>query len=92
MNILQHWQTFDTKIAIAVFLAYLLIDAMYAYYTLAITKRRPVAAATAGSLMYVLIAFGILNFVQNYLYVVPMIIGSWIGTYVVVKRDMKEDN
>lgn len=92
MNTLQQWQSFDIKIALAVFVAYLLIDAMYAYYTLSITRKRPVAAATVGSLMYVLIAFGILNFVQNYLYVIPMIIGSWIGTYVIVKRDMNSNN
>jgi hypothetical protein len=90
MNISRHLQSFDPRIAIAVFVAYLLIDAMYAYYTLAITRRQPVAAATVGSLMYVLIAFGILNFVENYLYVIPMVIGSWIGTYVVVKREMEE--
>lgn len=90
MNVSQHWQSFDFKIAVAIFVAYLLIDAMFAYYTLAVTRKRPIAAANVGSLMYLLIAFGVLNYVENYLYVVPMVIGSWIGTYVIVKRDMGE--
>ena len=35
--------------------------------------------------MHFLIAFGVLNYVQYYLYVLPLALGSWIGTYIVVK-------
>lgn len=89
MNIFLYWQSFDLKIAIAVFIAYLLIDAMYAYYTLAVTRKKPMAAASVGALMHFLIAFGVLNYVQNYLYVIPLALGSWIGTYLVVRHDLK---
>jgi len=67
----------------------MLIDAMYAYYTLAVTRKRPVASASVGALMHFLIAFGVLNYVENYLYVVPLALGSWVGTYLVVKQDLK---
>lgn len=89
MDLVSHWQSFDFKIAGVVFVAYLLVDAMFAYYTLAVTKNKPVAAATVGSVMYFFIAIGVLNYVQNYLYVVPLVLGSWIGTYVVVNRRIK---
>lgn len=89
MDILAHWQSFDFKVAAIVFVAYLLVDAMFAYYTLAVTKNKPVVAATVGSAMYFFIAIGVLNYVQNYLYVLPLVLGSWIGTYVVVKRGLK---
>lgn len=89
MEILAHWQSFDFKVAVVVFVAYLLVDAMYAYYTLAVTKGRPIASASVGATMHFLIAFGVLNYVQNYLYVLPLAIGSWIGTYFVVKHGIK---
>jgi hypothetical protein len=89
MDILTHWQSFDFKIAGIVFVAYLLIDAMYAYYTLAVTRKKPVTAASVGALMHFLIAFGVLNYVQNYLYVIPLALGSWVGTYLVVKKYSK---
>lgn len=89
MDILSHWQSFDFRVAGIVFVAYLLVDAMYAYYTLAVTKNRPVAAASVGATMHFLIAFGVLNYVQNYLYVVPLAVGSWFGTYFVVKYSLK---
>ncbi len=89
MDILSHWQNFNFEIALIVFFAYMLIDAMYAYYTLAVTRKRPVASASVGALMHFLIAFGVLNYVENYLYVVPLALGSWVGTYLVVKQDLK---
>jgi len=89
MDLFALWQSFDLKIAGIVFVAYLAVDAMYAYYTLAVTRKKPVAAASVGALMHFLIAFGVLNYVQNYLYVIPLALGSWVGTYLVVWKDLK---
>lgn len=86
-NLIENWSQFDVKVAFAICIAYILIDGMYAYYTQAVTKKKPLASATTGALMHFLIAFGVLNYVQNYLYIIPLAIGSWIGTYLVVKRD-----
>jgi len=88
MDIAGHWQSFNWEIAAVVFAAYLLVDAMYAYYTIVVTKKRPLASASVGAMMHFLIAFGVLNYVQNYLYVIPLAIGSFIGTYLVVKYDL----
>lgn len=76
-------------LALLVFVAYVLIDGMYAYYTIAVTKQRPVASASVGALMHFLIAFGVLNYVQNYLYLIPLALGSWVGTYLIVSLDKK---
>lgn len=89
MDILSHWQSFDLKIASVVFVAYLLVDAMYAYYTITVTKKKPFMSASVGALMHFLIAFGVLNYVQNYLYIIPLALGSFIGTYLVVRYDLK---
>jgi hypothetical protein len=86
-NIFEHWKTFSFSIALTVFIAYILIDGMYALYTQSIAKKKPIMSATVGALMHFLIAFGVLNYVQNFLYIIPLAIGSWIGTYIVVKGD-----
>ncbi len=85
-----HWHAFDLKIALLVFVAYIVIDGMYAYYTLAVTSKKPVTAATVGALMHFLIAFGVLNYIQNYLYLIPLALGSWVGTYFVVRKDARK--
>jgi hypothetical protein len=77
---------FNFLTAVAIFFSYVAIDGMYAYSTLAVIKRKPFASATVGSLMHFLIAFGVLSYVENYLYLIPLALGSWLGTYLVVKK------
>ena len=53
--------------AFVVFAAYIVIDGMYAYYTVAVTHKKPFKAASSGAVMHFMIAFGVLNYVENYL-------------------------
>ena len=88
-SLLSHWQSFNFLIGITVFVTYVFIDGMYAYYTIAVTNKKPFSSATIGALMHFLIAFGVLNYIQNYLYIIPIALGSWVGTYIIVSRDLK---
>lgn len=89
MDIASHWQSFHIEIGIALLCMYTVIDAMYAYYTVVVTKKRPLTSATVSAIMHFLLAFGVLSYTQNYLYIVPIAIGSWIGTYLVVRYDLQ---
>jgi hypothetical protein len=86
--LLSHWSTFKVATAVIVFIVYVVVDGMYAYYTLAVTEKKAFKSATTGALMHFLIAFGVLSYVENYLYVVPLVLGSWAGTYVVVRKSV----
>ncbi len=86
------WEEFKLTTALLVFCAYLVIDALYAYYTLMVTRKKPFASATIGALMHFLIAFGVLNYTENYLYVIPIALGSWVGTFCVVSYDLKKNS
>jgi hypothetical protein len=78
-------QGFEWGTGVLVFLVYVVVDALYAYYTLQVAGRRPYAAASAGAVMYFLLAIGVLSYVHNYLYLIPLALGSWVGTFLVVK-------
>ena len=80
-------QHFDIVTAVLIFAAYLVIDGLYAYYTYAVVKKDPFAAATTGFVMHFLLAFGVINYVGNFLYVIPLAMGSWVGTYLMVRRE-----
>lgn len=81
------WVSFDLTIAMMIFVAHCIIDALYALYTLFVVDKRPFASASIGALMHFLLAFGVINYVQNFLYVIPLAIGSFCGTYVVVRYE-----
>lgn len=78
--------TFHVEVAVLLFLAYIAVDAIYAYYTLAITRQQALRAANISFIYYFVVALGVLSYVHNYLYVIPVAAGSWLGTYLVVKR------
>jgi len=87
MNLQTAWLGFDFKIATLILITYIVVDGMYAYYTLEVTKKKPFSSATIGSLMHFLLAVGVLGYVNNYLYLIPLAIGSWIGTFIIVKKE-----
>lgn len=80
---------FDFRLALIIFLAYLIIDGLYVYYTISIVNKKPYQAATAGAIMYLLLAFGVINYIHNPLYLIPLVLGSWLGTFIVVSRKSK---
>lgn len=85
MNITLSLEGFNILTALILIGVYIVIDGLYAHYTIQISKRRPVAAATTSGLMHFLMAVGVLNYVNNFLYIIPLAIGSWIGTFLVVR-------
>jgi len=81
----NNFSDFNFFYALGIAVAYVVVDSLYAYYTLFVVQSRAVKAATTGAFMHFLLALGVLGYVQNYLYIIPIAIGSWVGTYAVVK-------
>ncbi len=72
-------------IFISVFFATMCIDALYALYTLRVVQKKALQSATFGSLIHILTAFTVISYTQNYWYLIPLVIGSFIGTFLVTK-------
>lgn len=77
--------TFSIWIALFVTILYMVIDTLYAIYTISVTKRKAKTAAITAALMYGLLACGVFAYIQNPWYIVFTAIGSYIGTYLTVK-------
>ena len=72
-----------------ILVTYVVLDGMYAYYTVFVTKKKLFTSASVGAMIHFLIVFGVLNYVQNYLYILPIAIESFVNTYLVVRHDLK---
>jgi hypothetical protein len=79
-------ETFSWFSAVVVFFAYFTLDVLYAMYIQKVVEKKPALAATIGASAYIASAIGVMHYTQNTLYFIPMVIGSWLGIYVVVKR------
>jgi len=76
---------FNTTTAILIFLTYTIIDMLYAKYIICVNNKQPITAAIITSIIYSLLAFGVVNYSKNILYLIPLASGAFIGTYLTVK-------
>ena len=71
-------------IAAAVFGATIVTDAVYVFFTAAVTARHRFRAANWSAVWYLLSAFAVINYTGNPGYVVFAALGSWVGAYLSV--------
>jgi hypothetical protein len=71
-------------IAAAVFGATIVTDAVYVFFTAAVTSRHRFRAANWSAVWYLLSAFAVINYTGNPVYVVFAALGSWVGAYLSV--------
>jgi uncharacterized membrane protein len=72
-------------IFLSVFAATLVTDALWALYMVHVSKKSPFRAAGYGSLIHILSAFTVISYTKDTLYIIPLVIGSFLGTYLTVK-------
>jgi hypothetical protein len=71
-------------IAVGVFFSTAATDAVYVFFSAAVTARRRVLAASWSSLWYLLSAFVVISYTKNPAYVLVAAAGSWVGAYLSV--------
>lgn len=74
----------DPLTAAGVVLATAATDAVYVMFTAAVVARRRVPAASWSSLWYLLSAFAVISYTQNWIYVCFAAAGSWIGAFLTI--------
>jgi hypothetical protein len=82
---MEHLASIDPLIALGVVAATALTDAVCVMFTSSVVHRKDLAAANWSSLSYMLSAFAVISFTNNWIYVVFAALGSWIGAYATMK-------
>lgn len=80
---------FSPVTAAVIFVTYVAVDILYAAYIICVERRRALAAAGISSLLYSLLAFGVITYSKNPLYLVPLAAGAFLGTYATVLYNSK---
>jgi uncharacterized membrane protein YfcA len=71
-------------VALAVFGATIVTDAVFVFFTAAVASRHRFRAANWSAVWYLLAAVSIISYTSNPVYVVFAALGSWIGAYMSV--------
>ena len=64
---------------------YVVFDILYALYVIFVGQKRALAASVTGSMLYSLGAVGVMSYTHNVLYIIPLSLGAFVGTYIAVK-------
>jgi len=81
---------FNFLIALGLFILAAVLDAVHASYTYAVMKHRSILAGSLTALIYFLSAIGILSYVNNKLYLIPLALGAFFGTIIVIEIEKKK--
>lgn len=73
---------FNLWTALGVVAATAATDAAYVRFTAAVADRRRLSAANWSSFWYLLSAFAVISYTQNWIYVIFAALGSWLGAFV----------
>lgn len=71
--------------AASIFATYVVIDMLYAWYIMSVNEKKALTAAALTSIIYSLLAFGVVSYSKNIYYLIPLASGAFIGTYLMVR-------
>ena len=72
-------------VALLLFGIYFVADGLYTAWIMAVTKNEPWKAAGYSGFLYVLLSIGVINYVDNHWYIIPVAIGGGCGTFTATK-------
>jgi hypothetical protein len=82
---------FSPITAAVIFVTYVAVDILYAAYIICVERRRAFAAAAISSVLYSLLAFGVITYSKNPIYLIPLASGAFIGTYLTVRWNQRRE-
>lgn len=78
-------ENFSWATAATVFVVYVFFDILYALYVICVSRKQALAASAISSVLYSLGAYGVMNYLDNPWYLLPLACGAFIGTYIAVR-------
>jgi hypothetical protein len=79
--------TIDPVTWVILFFISILYDIIYTKSVLYISKLNAIPAANLSVILYIIMAYGTINYVKNFINIIPIILGAWIGTYGILKYE-----
>lgn len=83
---------FSWLTAILLFLVYIVVEVIYTYHTIWTARLRPIGAAITSGILYGTVAFGTINYIDQPWYILPILLGASIGTYLATLREKTKRN
>lgn len=71
--------------AILLFGLYLVFDSLYTLYVHAISQYKALRATVLSMVIYLISVYGTIEYINNFVYILPIALGGAIGTYITIR-------
>jgi hypothetical protein len=85
--IVNQIHTIDPLTWTLLFCVSIIYDIFYTKSIIHISRLNAAGAANLSVLLYLMMAYGTINYVKNFINLIPIAIGAWIGTYGILKYE-----
>jgi len=82
---------FSPITAAVIFVTYVAVDILYALYIICVERRHALRSAAISAVLYSLLAFGVITYSKNPIYLIPLASGAFIGTFLTVSYHRETD-
>lgn len=82
---------FSAVTAAVIFITYVAVDILYALYIICVERRQAWRSAAISAVLYSLLAFGVITYSKNPIYLIPLASGAFVGTFVTVRYHRDSD-
>jgi hypothetical protein len=90
--IVTHISLINPTVWILLFLVSIIYDIVYTKSVLHISRLDAAPAANLSVILYLMMAYGTVNYMSNLLNLIPISIGAWLGTYAILKYEKFQYN
>lgn len=80
---------FSMLYAVFLFFITIAVDIAYVYYVRRTGEGKALSAASTGALITFLAAIMVVSYTEDRLYIVPVVLGSFVGTFIAIKIDTR---
>lgn len=89
MSPVEAWNNLNFLIVLGLFALYCLVEALDSSLTLSITRHESFKSANTTLILYIILGIEVLAFVSNYLYTIPIALGAWLGTFLLIEHEKR---
>lgn len=82
--------SFNMLIALGLFFFYLIVEMLDSSLTFSLTQHKSLRSAIVTFILYTTLAVEVVAIVANYLYIIPVVIGAALGSYIVVEYEKRK--
>ena len=87
---LYNHESFGWAMFWLILVMYAIVDGLYTRWMYLVTEKNALSASTVGAALALFICIGVKSYTVNALYIVPVVVGSFIGTYIEVTREKRK--